>query len=334
MFDCDGDKLLLVANPDFIQVAQRNMKDIVPLYYHMKKARPERLSRKSIYQGLHTAFVNGNIGIYSNDISKIWNSDVFLTGTTEEQAEAIDCVKLLCCENNFIIDSAKTLYIPRRPDWFSLTAAKYTRQKLPAFFAYAKDKLPEQTAPPNGSFVNRLASLIPDSPIRTADLRLPSPDYRKLMANPDIKCSREVAALYRKLNRTYRFRINCKDEYSDNLRYIACDIRQQFTDLGYSPETIADMLVEYNYGGEHRSKELLWFCFGRIIADNLLANIDAPRTKYIQCIDCGRWLEVTYSSRSRRCEDCRKDASLRKYQKYNKRRAQSTTSSIFSGTPM
>lgn len=334
MFDCDGDKLLLVADRDFIRIAQRNMEDIVPLYYHMKKARPERLSHQSIYQGLHTAFVNGNIGIYSNDISKIWNSDVFLDGSAEEQAEAIDCVRLLCCENNFIIDSAKTLYVPRRPDWFTSVVTKYTRQKLPAFFAYAKDKLPEQTAPPNKSFVNQLARLIPDMPIRTADLRLPAPDYRKLMANPEIKCSREVAALYRKLNNTYRFRMNHKEEYSDNLRYIACDIRQQFTDLGYPPETIADMLVEYNYGGERRSKELLWFCFGRIIADHLLANVEAPRTKYIQCIDCGRWLEVPSSSRSRRCEDCRKAASQRKYRKYNSRRPQSTTSSVLEKTPM
>ena len=104
MYDVDGDKSLVVADKDFVRIAERNMNGIVPLYYNMRKAEPTQLNNKNIYAGLNAAFTGGNIGIYSNNISKIWNDDVFISGADEEKAEAIDCVKRLCCQNNFVID--------------------------------------------------------------------------------------------------------------------------------------------------------------------------------------------------------------------------------------
>lgn len=104
MYDVDGDKSLVVADRDFIRIAERNMNGIVPLYYNMRKAEPTQLNNKNIYAGLNAAFTGGNIGIYSNNISKIWNDDVFISGTDAEKSEAIDCVKRLCCQNNFVID--------------------------------------------------------------------------------------------------------------------------------------------------------------------------------------------------------------------------------------
>lgn len=87
-------------------MAKRNIKkfDIVPLYYDMKKAEPVILNNESIYHGLNAAFVGGNIGIYSNNISKIWNSDIFVDGDIYEQKDAVDLIKILCMENNFVID--------------------------------------------------------------------------------------------------------------------------------------------------------------------------------------------------------------------------------------
>lgn len=80
------------------------MQGIVPLYYNMKKAEPAILNNENIYNGLCAAFTGGNIGMYSNDISKIWNNEVFISGTEEEKANALDCIKRLCCQNNFVID--------------------------------------------------------------------------------------------------------------------------------------------------------------------------------------------------------------------------------------
>ena len=102
--DYDGDRLLCVADKTFVQVAERNMKNIVPLYYEMKKAMPHIINNDVIYEGLILAFTGGNIGIYSNNISKIWNSETFLSGTDEEKQNALNYIKCLTAQNNWVID--------------------------------------------------------------------------------------------------------------------------------------------------------------------------------------------------------------------------------------
>ena len=44
MYDVDGDKSLVVADKDFVRIAERNMNGIVPLYYNMRKAEPTQLN--------------------------------------------------------------------------------------------------------------------------------------------------------------------------------------------------------------------------------------------------------------------------------------------------
>lgn len=321
MYDVDGDKSLVVADKDFVRIAERNMNGIVPLYYNMRKAEPTQLNNKNIYAGLNAAFTGGNIGIYSNNISKIWNDEVFISGTDAEKSEAIDCVKRLCCQNNFVIDYAKTLYKPEFPHEINEQIAKYTNCKLPAFFEYAKDKEKSQVKRRNGSFVNKIYDRIPNKPINTRSLKLDSINYKYMMSNDKIICSKEVSDLYDELNKQYRYMINMKDEYIDNLRYIACKIRDEFAQFGYSEETITDMLIEYLYGKGKRYKQLLWFCYGQHILNNLEKNIEVKKTKFIQCIDCSEWIEVPINDgMTCRCENClkihkRKRDRLRK-QKY------------------
>ena len=311
-FDVDGDKSLVVADPDFVAIAEKNMQDILPLYYNMQKAKPEILNNKSIYNGLNKAFVGGNIGFYSNNISKIWNSSIFVNGTDKEKKHAIDCVKRLCCQNNFVIDYAKTLYKPDFPKDISDEIREFTKQKLPAFFEYAKDKKQSddpkksQVAPRNQSFVNKIYDKIPNKPINTRGLKLEKLEYQKLMQRPDRICAKEISELYDKLNTQYRYMVNMKDENDDNLRYVACNIRDQFLKLGYSENVIADMLVQYLYGNKKRGKQLFWFCFGHCVVNNIMNNksISKNETKIIECVDCGRWFEVKIKSKSTRCNDC------------------------------
>ena len=281
------------------------MNGIVPLYYNMKKAEPTELNDKTIYAGLNKAFTCGNIGPYSNNISKIWNHEVFISGTDEEKQEATNIVKLLCMENNFCIDAAKTLYMPERAEWFTSVVSKYTNSKLPAFFEFTKDKEKGQVKERNNSFVNKIYGKIPNKPINTRGLKLGELDYKKMMNNVNIRCSKEVSELYDKLNKQYRFMINMKDEYVDNLRYVACSLRNEFNQLGYSDETITDMLVHYLYSNKKRFKQLLWFCYGQNIVNNLEKNIVIKKTKEIQCIDCGEWIEIDFKdNRTCRCPSC------------------------------
>lgn len=93
-FDVDGDKSLVVADPTIIKVAERECADVVALYYPMAKAAAAQITPESLYDGMVAAWTNGNIGAISNQISRIWASDNPDT----------DAVKILCMENNFIID--------------------------------------------------------------------------------------------------------------------------------------------------------------------------------------------------------------------------------------
>ena len=95
--DCVGDKALVVEDVGVVEAAKRNTKDIVPLYYEMAKAGAKPLTPENIYSSMIAAFVGGNIGAISNQITKIWNS-----GTVDN----LDAVKLLCLENNFTIDQS------------------------------------------------------------------------------------------------------------------------------------------------------------------------------------------------------------------------------------
>ncbi len=317
-FDVDGDKSLVVADKDFVRIAERNMNGIVPLYYNMRKADPMELNNKTIYAGLHAAFTGGNIGVYSNNISKIWNHDVFISGSDKEKQDALDCIKRLCCQNNFVIDYAKTLYKPEFPHEINEQISRYTNAKLPAFFEYAKDKEKTQVQKRNQSFVNKIYDKIPNKPINTRGLGLGTIDYKKMMFAKTIVCSKKVSDLYDELNKQYRYMLHMKDEQDDNLRYMARKIREEFRKLGYSDETITDMLVEYLYGKGKRYKQLLWFCYGPYVVNNLEKNINVKKTKVVSCVDCGEWFEIDISGKRIRCDKClrleRKEHNRKMYQ--------------------
>lgn len=321
MYDVDGDKSLVIADQDLIEIAERNMKDIVPLYYNMRKAKPVLLNKQNMYAGLHAAFTGGNIGIYSNAISKIWNSEVFLSGSETEKQDAVACVKQLCCQNNFVIDFAKTLYKPEFPREVRERIARYTNVRLPAFFAFAKDKEKTQIQERNSSLVNRLYDKIPDKPINTRGLHLDTLNHQKMMSDGNIRCTDKTAALYDTLSRQYRYMIHMKDARADNMQYIAKKIRESFSDLGHTDEETADMLVEYLYGRGKRYKQILWFCYGEQVVANIRKNIETPDTKFISCIDCGEWIEIrARDNRTRRCPSCQK-AYVRMYDRKRKQKA-------------
>lgn len=198
------------------------------------------------------------------------------------------------------------MYKPEFPHEINEQISKYTNAKLPAFFEFAKDKEKSQVKKRNKSFVNKIYDRIPNKPINTRGMQLGKIDYKVMMSNRSILCSKEVSDLYDELNKQYRYMVNMKDEYIDNLRYIACKIRKEFSRFEYSDETITDMLVEYLYGKDKRYKQLLWFCYGQYIVNNLEKNVEVKKTKLIQCIDCGEWFEIDFKdNKTCRCELCK-----------------------------
>jgi hypothetical protein len=104
--DYDGDKANVIQDDLFIEIAERNMKDILPLFYEMSAAKAEQITNEKIFESLLLAF-KANIGEVSNNITKVFNSDNI----------DLRVVKWLTAENNYIIDFAKSLYMPTRPEW-------------------------------------------------------------------------------------------------------------------------------------------------------------------------------------------------------------------------
>ena len=332
-FDVDGDRSLVVSDKTIIDVAKRNIEkfDIVPLYYDMKKAHAVHLDNEAIYNGLNAAFTGGNIGIYSNNISKIWNSDIFVSGSIDEQKEAIGLIKLLCAENNYTIDYAKTLYKPTRPDEVNGKINSFTNQSLPHFFKYAKDKKDNQVVPVNSSFVNKLESIIPNPRINFRKLGIESIDYRLMMSNPDIEFDLSLAdngriieeetepliVEYHMFDKKYYMAVDnmvCsgRNDKSDSylraqlkFRRIADEIKDKLSSFGYTDVEIADILVKYLYGiRKSANKTGLWLCYGDIIYDNLSHNLKKG-FKDVQCVDCGEWFEVPVKdTKTCRCHEC------------------------------
>ena len=330
-FDVDGDKSLVVSDGKLIEVAERNIEkyDIVPLYYNMKKAEPVHLDNASIYNGLNAAFTGGNIGIYSNNISKIWNSEVFVSGTDEEKKEAVKIVKLLCMENNFVIDYAKTLYKPERPNEIGDIITSHTNCLLPHFFKYAKDKNDNQVMDVNGSFVNKLHDAVPNPRINCRKLGLEEIDYRKMLSNPDndayIDLNNPMIERYCELNSQHRFVLDSalridktfsvdtirKSQFKNNLKYKNAidDIKRELSKYGYDDVGITDMLVKYLYGiKKSKHKIALWMCYGDIIYDNLKRNIGESKINQEQCEVCGEWFDVSkFNSAKKMCDECYKE---------------------------
>lgn len=298
MFDVDGDKSLVCAEPVLIQVAKRHMQNTVPLYYNMAKAADEQITNTAIYNGLQAAYTGGNIGVISNNISKIWNSSVI----------KLEAIKWLCMENNFTIDYAKTLYKPKRPQHIHEQISTYTANRVPHFFYYAKDKDMEGLEVINKSVVNQLQSLIPNPRLQFQAKNIGTFHYQNLMQDINVELDPFIIEIYTELDQRSHFMI--KQDEDPALLQVYQHIRTQLVSLSQKePSYIADVLVQYLYVHKKSSyKTTLWECFGDILVQNLNRNMD---THLAQCECCGERIEIT-SNRQKYCQHC----------KLEKRRAQ------------
>src|SRR5574344_170101 len=77
MYDVDGDHTLTTNDAKLIDIVERNCNNIVPLYYDMGKAEAQPINTNNIISSLKSAFKYGNIGVYSNKITNLWNTDNF-----------------------------------------------------------------------------------------------------------------------------------------------------------------------------------------------------------------------------------------------------------------
>lgn len=301
MFDNDGDKSLVCNDRTLVEVAERNMIGIYPLFYNMAKAEAEKITNKSIYNGLVAAYTGGNIGMISNDITKIWNSDNV----------NLDIIKILCMENNFVIDYAKTLYKPNRPGKISKIISQYTRSKVPHFFVSAKNKHEKNVEKANNSVVNRLGRMIPNQRVTFKASNLGKFDYRMLLSTKDkeVQLDDEIINTYTKLDQKKKFMgiEPIENESTGDNIYVYRDIRNKLLEVNTNVPYVVDVLVEYLYKHKMSSfKTTLWSSFGDILVENLKHNIEKGLDSgFILCEMCGKRIEG-YNTK-KYCTECAKE---------------------------
>ena len=331
--DYDGDKLLVTNNKTLINVAERNMEGIVPLFYDMRKAAAEPITPENLFKGLLLAYNGGNIGSPSNDITKIWNS-----GKIND--ERLKVIKWLVAEVNYTIDYAKTLYKPVRPDEINKIITKYTKSKVPHFFMYAKDKKSEQVKNRSECTVDRIVKLFPKKKFNFnfKQENIGKFDYRMLMSNPDVEIIPEIADTYKKISSTLNFR-NLDDTKLNNYVAVFDDAKQRIFDMPYDNDIILDNII-YDLFCKRNTplKRAFWYLFGDEVYENISKNLSdggldyCPRchkrfykshknqkycpkcqgyvkqkTKTIVCCDCGKEFEVDARNMKKiRCDECQK----------------------------
>ncbi|MBN7742679.1 hypothetical protein JYA35_08750 [Bacillus velezensis] len=269
-FDNDGDKALIISDELIVNIAKRNMENIVPLYYEMSVAQKQKINSRNIYEALTLAY-GINIGEYSNNITKIWNSDNI----------NLDVIKWLCMENNFTIDFAKTLFMPTRPDHVDEKIKDYIKNKVPHFFINAKDKEEHSVELINESTVNKLDSIIPSDRINFAAVAGKF-DYRFLLKNRDIKLDDAIIREYKRLDQNKKWLMNDEDIKPGQKLYVYKVIKDRLLKIHNDEQYVADVLAKYLYKKKSKFKSTLWECFGEILLNNLAINLKNRKV----CLSC------------------------------------------------
>lgn len=325
-FDCDGDKLLVVAEPTIVEVAKRNMKDVVPLYYEMGKAAAQEITNESIYLGMTNAYTGGNIGVISNKISKIWNSE----------EPDVDSIKRLVMQNNQSIDYAKTLFKTEPPTMIKDRINQAVRGKLPHFFVWAKDKLDEQVEDANSSTVNRIPRFIPKYKFKYTASKFPKFDFHMLMDNPNLIQTNEVMEYgkrYRRLVQDASATLNNNSD-SDAYSYALVRFKEDMMEGAFNKKLVVDSIIlEIFHLKKSKRKRIFWEAFGTEVLENLKKNLGKQETvvcescymrfnptengkcpccgkSYVPirigvCVDCGNKFNIySRSGNQQRCPEC------------------------------
>lgn len=316
----DGDKCLLIKDKTYYEVAKRNMKNTVPLYYEMAKAKPKLINRENLYTGLVEGYKYGNVGQYSNKITVVWN----------ELNPDISLIKLLTCLNNFYIDGAKTGYMPKVSK-DTEERLKVANTKVPYFFKFAKDKDDSQVKGINNSTVNRICKEIESIPIKRYCFKQHGKfDYKVLLNNKDIIVNQELVDYYIKIEKEKNLMIINSDldrrECTQAMyRVIIKEMESKANELNINYIDMVDMIVEYIYGcKKNNKKKVLWDIFGEQILINMRKNIKNPIEHgiYRMCETCGtRFRLKAPNSNQMYCNKCIKKMEKEKYKKYNKKRS-------------
>ena len=334
--------LNVVFEPVIINAAKRNIKkmNIVPLFYDAYKAAAETLSFENMYKGLKRAHDYSGIGIVSNNLTKLWN-------TENPDLFAAACITRY---NNAVIDAAKTGELDsyeNYPEVYTriLESIGGKRGKLPWFFQFSKNgrknggTKPSDVEKSNNSTMNRICAAFDD--IRKLDLRYAGIgpfNVQMLLSENDIGYDQNIVQIFCSAvdeSVSTRIEMNEAVDLADKSRLAKKELLIEFvTDKITEVMPLSEAyksIVKYLFDAEGLSRKMykqeFWAVFGSIALRNLALNLkdysECPkckmklppwgkshicvkaRTGFIECVDCGNIVE-RLNSRQCRCPDCQK----------------------------
>lgn len=320
-FDVDGDEALVVSTDWIITLVEDMIKkyDIKPIYFEMDKAGANEINNSNIAQSLLFVYHKSNIGKVSNKLTNLWNS--------ENPMEKYLLMQKLCAYNNDVIDSAKTLSIPKLPNDVKDILKK---EKYPYFFQYAKNKKEFQCKKMSNSVMDRICRDIESIERKEFDYSKGFGTFRikTLLNNQDnVEVNKDVISKYITLEKTT---LNNIDEYArefDNedeedmkktnfKETFYREARQEFLDftksIGIDYINCVDMIIKYTYKTNDLKMAFMWNVFGAVIINNLNKNIKKSLDNgYMMCKDCGKRVKRETNNQIR-CADCSKKQSHHK----------------------
>lgn len=283
MFDVDGDEILLTPNKTIIECVPD---DIVPLYYIPFDPVKLEINNDVIYQAVVSCMENTQIGDISNVMTKNYNNP-----DTDMEFN-----KIMCCYNNLSIDYPKTQDIAKLGQY----EEKYNAlkgQNNPYFFIYAKGKSKESCKPLSNSNADRVCTYIHK---RTGNKNYAWKHTEKKF-NPSILFNNKNpvtidAVKYQALEKVM-FTLKMKE------RRLVSSINEAAKEMGRSEgweekdsqydvfyhicekliinifdsrKEAVEYLLDMEYlqrENEHKSKNILWNCFGDLIYKNICNNL-------------------------------------------------------------
>lgn len=298
-YDNDGDEILTIFDKTFYNIAKRTMEDVVPLHYEMPKAPKEIISNETIFNSLKKSW-SINIGMCSNKITKFVNS--LESDITKEEYKT---VQLYTCYNNFLIDYAKSGYMPP----FIKTLPKIDNSSMPYFFKYKKDyNKAYEEEPNNYSVMDRIASIVFDDSTRT-EYNFPfSENFKfenllsvKRLGSKKIGIKKELIKRYKVLSREK----NPSDDIATRAIWYE-GLRSRLLDgLDITIQEALCILARFIYNtksGLDYSEIFLWNCFGKELLENLEKSLDGTKV----CACCKSRFKPNRNVQKYCSEECKK----------------------------
>lgn len=317
-FDVDGDHALVTSDIELINIAERNCKDIIPLYYDMGKADAEIINEENIIKSLKSAFKYGNIGVYSNKITNIWNTDSF-------DDKTINLIKLMTAMSNYSIDSAKTLEmvdLDEEEQTMYKDLLKEANGQMPYFFQFAKDKDPQSVKNKNNSTVNRICDSIETNVVDNYKYdfsKLGKFNVRYLINGKwntiDIKSevSQQIIKKYKEIdknkNNIFKKAKKNKQEIEKVAPtiYSSCknELLEFIKEFDVTYNEVSNLLIKYCFTEDKNNKKsLLINLFGQDILNNLEFNLKDKEFGF--CEVCGERFDKN-NNKQKYCDRCQKE---------------------------